>query len=116
MKAYSLDFRQKIVDLYDRGSISQQEFAERFCVSVFFVKKLFRQRRLKGTVAPLVRSGWQKGLVTSQIEEFLISLYREEANLTLFKAAAHIEAEFGVILSNPTICRAVRRLNLRSRN
>ncbi|MDQ4122047.1 MAG: hypothetical protein M3209_11455 [Acidobacteriota bacterium] len=41
MKAYSLDLREKIAGLYDVAGISQWQIAARFCVSVFFVKKLF---------------------------------------------------------------------------
>ena len=112
MKAYSLDFRQKIVDAYDRGGISQRELAERFSVSVFFVKKLFRQRRLKQTIAPIPRTGNRKKLVTGEIEGFLTGLCEKDNKLTLTQFAAGVEAEFGVRLSNPTVCRAVRRLKL----
>lgn len=116
MKAYSLDFRQKIVETYDKGGISQKDLAERFCVSVFFVKKLFRQRRQKNTLAPLARKGWQKGLMTTEIEEHLTNLFKANKKLKLAEAVVHIETNFGVFLSTPTICRVVKKLNLRRKN
>lgn len=113
MKTYSLDFRQKIVETYDGGGISQQKLAERFRVSVFFVKKLFRQRRLQGTIAPLARNGWQKGLISAPMQEFMVGLRAENKNLKLSEIADCIEEKFGVRLSNPTISRFMKRKKLR---
>jgi transposase len=113
MKTYSLDFREKIVKTYDQGGISQQDLAERFCVSVFFVKKLFRQRRSLGTIAPLAKSGWQKGSITGEMQEFLVSLCQENQKLKLQEIADCLEEKYGFRLSSSTICRAVKRLNLR---
>jgi len=39
MKAYSLDFRQKILDTYKTGGISQRQLAKRFCVTLSFIEK-----------------------------------------------------------------------------
>src|SRR4051812_21608118 len=100
MKTYSLDLRQKIVDVYDRGGISQNDLAERFSVSVFFVKKLFRQRRLKGDIAPLTRAGWQKGLITPEIQNYLTKICDNDDKLKLSGLADLIEAEFNIRPSN----------------
>lgn len=113
MKAYSLDFRQKIVETYKGGGISQRQLAERFCVSVFFVKKLFRQQRKTGTIAPLSRRGWQKSLVTAQMRELAARLHQEKNDLTLSEVAVQIEVECGVKLSTPTVCRILKQLDLR---
>jgi transposase len=110
MKTYSLDFREKIVAIYDQGGISQQALADRFCVSVFFVKKLFRQRRAVGTIAPLPKSGWQKGLLTDEMNEFLIALYRENKKIKIREIADGLEEKFRVRLSNATICRSLKKL------
>lgn len=113
MKTYSLDFRQKIVETYDRGGISQQELAVRFCVSVFFVKKLFRQRRRYGTIAPLAKNGWQKGLLTEEMVEFMISLCKQNNKIKLQEIGDCVESRFDIRLSNSTICRVVKKLNLK---
>lgn len=113
MKAYSLDFRQKIVSTYDAGGISQRKLAERFCVSVFFVKKLFRQRKNTGSIAPKERRGWQRGRITPGICAFVVQLYQEKNDWTLGEVAERIETAFGVRLSSPSVCRIVKRENLR---
>lgn len=55
MKAYSLEFRQKIVDTYLEGGISQRQLAERFKVALSFVEKLLKQYRETRSVAPKIR-------------------------------------------------------------
>lgn len=113
MKTYSIDLRQRIVDTYDQGGISQEALAERFCVSIFFVKKLFRQRRLKGSIAPLPKNGWQKSSLTPEIVEFLISLYVANRKLKLKEIGDGLETEFGIRFSNPTLSRTLKRLKLK---
>lgn len=39
VRPLSIDLRERIIDAYDQGGISQQAVAQRFCVSVEFVKK-----------------------------------------------------------------------------
>lgn len=113
MKAYSLDFREKIVALYDEGGISQRQLAARFCVSVFFVKKLFRQRKNTGSIAPKHRRGWQRSRLTEEMRERITEAYQEKNDLTLAELADRLEEDFGVRVSNPTVCRALRQANLR---
>lgn len=113
MKAYSLDLRQKIVDAYDLGGISQRKLAERFSVSVFFVKKLFRQRRKTGSIAAKARTGWQKARVTAEIKQFVVEIHKEKNDRTLREVAAEVETRFGVRLSESTVCRTLAASNLR---
>jgi transposase len=40
MRAYSLDFRHKIVQTYENENISQEKLAKRFNVAKSFVQKL----------------------------------------------------------------------------
>ncbi len=45
MKAYSLDLREKIIETYEAGGITQRELAKRFRVSLYFVIMLVRRWR-----------------------------------------------------------------------
>jgi transposase len=56
MKAYSLDLRQKIVDTYAEGNISQRHLAKQFRVALSFIDKLLKQHRETGNIAPKVRA------------------------------------------------------------
>jgi transposase len=56
MKAYSLDLRQKILDVYNEGNISQRQLAKLFHVSLSFIQKILKQYRKTGNIAPQVRS------------------------------------------------------------
>ena len=40
MKTYSIDFRQKIMDVYHNEPLSQSAIANRFSVALSFVQKL----------------------------------------------------------------------------
>ncbi|MEN9229683.1 MAG: hypothetical protein Q6L68_02145 [Thermostichus sp. DG02_5_bins_236] len=53
---YSLDFRQKIIDILEEESISQRELAKRFDVALSFIQKLLKQYRETKSVAPKVRT------------------------------------------------------------
>ena len=55
MKAYSLDLRQKIVDAYLEGKISQRLLAKQFRVALSFIEKLLKQYRETESIAPKVR-------------------------------------------------------------
>ena len=55
MKPYSLDLRQKIIDTYFEGGISQRQLAKRFRVALSFIQKLLKQYRETGSIAPKVR-------------------------------------------------------------
>jgi transposase len=53
MKAYSIDFRQKIIDTYQQEKISQRKLANRFNVALSFIYKLLKQYRETGNIEPL---------------------------------------------------------------
>jgi transposase len=60
MKAYSVDFRQKIVDTYFNEKISIAKVAERFCVAKSFVQKIIKQWRETGDLNPRKSTGGQQ--------------------------------------------------------
>ena len=52
MKTLSLDFRERILAVYDAGNDTRETVAGRFRVSVGMVKKLLQQRRRIGDLRP----------------------------------------------------------------
>lgn len=53
MKAYSVDFHQRIVDAYFTENISIAKLAKRFCLAKSFVQKIIKQWRETGDLNPL---------------------------------------------------------------
>lgn len=56
MHAFSLDLRQRIVEAIDQKQ-TQVQVVARFDVSVSFLRKLLRQRRATGSIAPMPHGG-----------------------------------------------------------
>ena len=52
MKAYSTDLRQKIIETYEKGHISQCQLAQRFPVAKNFVITLLKHYHETGDLAP----------------------------------------------------------------
>jgi transposase len=79
----SIDLRERIVDAYDQGGISQQAVAQRFCVSVEFVKKILRQRRELGDIGPPYSNYGRKPKITESHRQRMTELIKEQPDLTL---------------------------------
>ena len=52
MKAYSIEFRKKIIKAYEQGDTSVRKVAQRFDVSKAFVQKILKQKQTTGHVQP----------------------------------------------------------------
>jgi transposase len=55
MKAYYVELRQKIIDVYTDGNLSQRQLAKQFPVALSFIQKLLKQYRTTENIAPKVR-------------------------------------------------------------
>lgn len=51
MKAYSIDLRQKIIDVHNQEQVSHRKLAKRFNVALSFIVKLLKQYRETGEIA-----------------------------------------------------------------
>jgi transposase len=109
MKAYSVDFRQKILDTYYSVPISQSQLAERFSVTRSFVQKLIKQYRLTGNIAPKHGGGSQLKLSPEQLA-LLAELIEENPGATLDELCQLVASKTGVVVSIATMGRMVERL------
>jgi transposase len=57
MKAYSLEFRKKIVKAYEQGDTSVRKGATRFDVSKALVQKILTQKKTTGHLQPKIPGG-----------------------------------------------------------
>lgn len=112
MKPYSVDFRQKIIDVYNEGNISQRQLAQRFCVALSFIQKLLKQYRETGSIAPLKRTKQTPTKLNSQQLEVLKELVNNNSDATLEELRYSLAAREGILISCSTVDRMLRRLNL----
>ncbi|HEY0546003.1 MAG TPA: helix-turn-helix domain-containing protein, partial [Pyrinomonadaceae bacterium] len=82
MKAYSLDLRQRVVQAYEHGHGSIPEIATRFGVGTAFVKKMLRQWRATGDLAPLAHGGGKPPGLTRRQRQLLKRQVRQQSDIS----------------------------------
>ena len=112
MKSYSLDLRQKIVDCYENNEGSIRQLAKRFKVSPDFVRRLLKRFYQEGSIEPKCYSGGNQPLLQAQHLEILTTLVEEDNDATLPQLAQRLEAQTNLTVSNSTISRGIKKLNL----
>lgn len=112
MKAYSVDFRQKIIQVYEREKISQRQLAQRFCVALSFIQKLLKQYRQTGEIAPKPFAGGVKLKLTSEQLVSLGELIEANNDATLEELTDLFQEKTGVRISRATMGRMTQRLTM----
>ena len=109
MKAYSLDFRKRVLAMCDRGRTTR-EVARAFDVSESWVRRIKQVRREQGLLGPLPVGGWRHGHFDaarlSQLEGWL----RQHPDATLEWLRARVLREMELRCSLMGVFRAVRKL------
>ncbi|MEY2830793.1 MAG: hypothetical protein RLZZ574_51 [Cyanobacteriota bacterium] len=112
MKAYSLDLRQKIVVAYENKEGSIRQLAKRFKVSADCVRRLLKRFYEEGTIEPKSYSGGNQALLQPEHLLVLTTLVEEDNDATLPQLAQRLEAQTNLQVSNSTISRGIKKLNL----
>jgi transposase len=101
------------VEAVDRHLGSQGEVAALFGVSRTWVKKLLRQRRETGSVAPKPHGGGQPPKLTAQKGEAVRAYILEVKNdASLAEVQTYVARRWKVGLSQATLSRLLARLGL----
>ena len=87
MIAFSTDLRQRVIAAYDAGESTQHQVAARFCVSVQWVRKRLRQRRLTGSIDPKPHGGGRARLIDHEAGDRLRRAIAERNDATLSQLA-----------------------------
>jgi putative transposase len=111
MRAYSTDFRQKVVQAYEAGRGSQRAWAGLFGVSLSFVQELLQRYRQTGSVAPKPHGGGQPSKVAPHGAE-LARLHTEQPDASLAERCEQFAKRTQVRVSRMTMSRALARLAL----
>jgi len=112
MKAYSLDLRQKIIDTYAEGGISQRQLAKRFRVALSFIEKLLKQYRETQSISPKVRTEQTPSKLNEEQLRVLSSIVSADNDATLNELRMLLEEQTGVLIGRSTLDRMLRKLNL----
>jgi transposase len=108
MKAYSMDLRERVVAACDEGADTREEIAERFSVSVSWIRDLLRRRRETGSIAPRPRGGGRAPAFDAAAAERLRQAVRDDDDATL----AELAEAAGVSCCPSAVYRALKRLGI----
>jgi transposase len=112
MKAYSFDFRKKIVEVYATENISQRKLAQRFHVALSFIEKLLKQWRETGNLAPKPHGGGNSPKLNAEQRALVQSLIEAKNDITLDELCQEVQQQTRVVVSRATMGRVVQKLNL----
>ena len=112
MKPYSLDLRQKIIDVYETVPISQRQLAKRFGVTLSFIEKRLKQRRETGSIAPKVRTQQTPTKLNEANLAVLRQLVEAHNDATLEELRNLLKQATGIQVERSTIDRMLKKLNL----
>lgn len=112
MKAYSVEFRQKIIDVYHSEPISQKGIANRFCVALSFVQKLLKQVRQTQNIAPQTYRCGKKLKLNPEQLLVLAELIEANNDATLEELRYLLHQKIGITISRATMGRMTQRLEM----
>ncbi|WP_258008139.1 helix-turn-helix domain-containing protein [Cylindrospermopsis raciborskii] len=82
-KPYSIDLRNRVIVAWVAQEGSQRQLAERFKVSLSFVRNLVRRYRETGQVEPKQCGGYEKPIIAGQYLNMIKSWLDEKNDLLL---------------------------------
>lgn len=112
MKAYALDLRQKVLDTYLEGGISQRQLAKRFCVTLGFIEKLLKQSRETGSIAPKVRTQQTPPKRNEEQLNVLKEIVEAKKDATLKEIRFILQEKTGITIGISTVDRILQKMEI----
>lgn len=109
---YSQDLRKRVLNSYLNKEGSQRQIAERFQVSLSFIKRLIRRYTETGVINPLPHGGGATPLITVAHTTIVKQLVNEQPDALLEELCERFQQSSGIKVSVTTMHRAVQRLKL----
>ena len=110
--ALSVDLRQRVLAAYQAKAGSQRQLAERFQVSLSFVRDLMRHYRQTGSIEPKPHGGGATAKLGNQQLPIVQALVEAQPDALLVELSERFAQQTGVEVSGSTMQRAVQRLKL----
>ena len=111
MKPYPIEFRQKIIEVYNKENLSIRQLAQRFCVAPSFVQKLLKQYKDTGNLHPRPQGGRPQPKLKAQQLIDLIEIIETHNDATLAELCDLLEEKVHVRVSRATMGRLTQKLN-----
>ena len=112
-KPYSVDLRNRVIVAWAAQEGSQRQLADRFKVSLSFVRNLVRRYRETGQVEPKQCGGYEKPIIEGQYLNMIKAWIDEKNDLLLSELCDRLREKTGINVSIKTIHRALQKLGLR---
>lgn len=112
MKAYSLDFREKIIDVYFTERVSIRKLAKRFGVAKSFIETLLKRLRETGDILPKPHGGGPQPKLNAEQLKLVGALVEADNDATLDELRERLAAETSIEISRSTMGRILQTLGL----
>ena len=112
-RAYSDDLRRRILQAYGQEEGSEARLAQRFRVSVSYVKKIRRQLRQTGKMERVAHHPGRKPKFSEPIRERLRSWLEQQPDLTLVELQDKLGEQKQLAVSVPALWTVLRKMGLR---
>lgn len=109
---YSQDLRLRVVNAYYNREGSQRQIAERFKVSLTFVRNLLRHYRQTGTIQPKKHGGGAKTKIDNHAYSLIEKKIEQKPDLILSELCGYLKDQTRVKVSLSTMYRVVKKLNI----
>jgi transposase len=111
MKSYSLDLRQKIIQVRQEEQLSIRQLAQRFKVAKSFVQKILKQFEKTGDLRPKQRGGSPPRKLNDEQVLILIEIIEANNDATLEELGLLLEEKTKIRVSKTTIWNVSQKLN-----
>lgn len=111
MQPYSIDFRQKIIEVYEQEKISIRKVAKRFLVAKSFVQKLLKQSQQTGDIKPKRQGGNSPPKVQGADLVALTEIIENNNDATLEELSELLKEQTGIEVSRATMGRISQSLD-----
>jgi transposase len=109
MRPYSKDIRLRVIHSYENHEGSQRQIAERFQVSLSFVRDLLRRFRQTGSIAPKEYRGRTTTKIDEESLQLLLRCLDQDPGLPLSYLCARLVQERQLRISRTTLWRTIQK-------
>lgn len=112
---YSLDLREKVIDVYKTEEITQIELAERFNISLSSVKRYIRLSEISDDLSPKTEGKGRPGKIDESGYELIKQLIEERPTITLQDLSKVFYKKKKIVVGRSILSRACQKLLLKSK-